>query len=391
MSMIKRKIRNILVDTYVSVCRLFVGVKNRAIFISFSGTSYSDNPKPLSEKLHELAPEIEIVWLFKKPEEKKAVVPEYVKCVSISDKYEVMKLMATSKCIVNNCALAGLKKSKKQFFIQLWHGDRAFKKVLYDSAFADESFFLQESREGFCDLAISGSDYGDMQYRSAFKYTGKILTVGTPRDDVLLNYDETMVRRIKETLNIPEHKKIALYAPTLRRKNAGDKTLQPKQDIDLKRTLSKLNEITGDDWVFLVRAHPSVPGIGGVEKSNEILEVSAYEDMADLLLIADILITDFSSSAGDYALLHRPIVLFQSDYEEYLKKDRGLYFNMEDSPYFVAKNQEELEHLLSNMTSEIVQKNCDDILQFYGTKETGKASEVISKIIIQHICGGKLL
>ncbi len=387
MSAIKRKIKDCLINSYVSACRIFFGMKNRAVFVSFSGTSYSDNSKPLSEKLHELSPETEIVWLFKNPEEKKTVVPEYVKCVAIDDKYEVMKLMATSKCIVNNCALMGFKKSKKQFLIQLWHGDRSFKKILYDSSFVGDDFFLAESVDGFCDLAVSGSDYGDMQYRSAFKYNGEILTVGTPRDDVLLNYTEGMVKNIKKSLNISEDKKIALYAPTLRRKNASDKTPQPKQDIDLEKTLNKLGELTGDEWVFLVRSHPSVAGIGGVVENENLMEVSSYEDMADLLLVSDILITDFSSSAGDYALLHRPIVLFQSDYDEYVEKDRGFYFDMKDSPYYIAKNQEELEQILTDMTPEAVTKNCDDILKFYGTTETGISSEVIAKRMIDHMYG----
>lgn len=380
---IKQKIREILIDLYVSVCRAFCGMKNRAVFVSFAGTSYSDNPKPLSEKLHEISPDTEIVWLFKNPAEKRDVVPEYVKCVAINDKFEVMKLMATSRCIVNNCALTGFKKSKKQFLVQLWHGDRSFKKILYDSSFIDDEFFLMESVNGFCNLAVSGSDYGDMQYRSAFKYNGEILTVGTPRDDVLLNYTEDMVDSIKKSLGIAADKKIVLYAPTLRRKNASDRTLQTKQEIDFERTLKKLEELSSDNWVLLVRAHPSVSGIGGFEENENIKEVSWYEDMADLLLVSDLLITDYSSSAGDYALLKRPIVLFQSDYNEYVEKDRGFYFEMETSPYFIVKNQEELEYVLSNMTPEVVEKNCEEILKFYGTNETGKSSEAVAKRIVE--------
>ena len=382
MQKIKQKLKKFLVDSYVILCRLIFGMKNRALFISFLGTSYSDNPKALSEKLHELAPDIEIVWLFKKPEEKKGVVPEYVKCVAIDDKFEVMKLMATSKCIVNNCALAGFKKNKKQFLIQLWHGDRAFKKVLYDSSFAGEDYFVWEAIDGFCDLAVSGSKYGDMQYRSAFRYNGEILTIGTPRDDILLNYTEDKVLSIKKSLNIPENKKIVLYAPTLRRKNASDKSLQPKQSIDLERTLHKFSEAFGGDWVMLVRAHPSVSGIGGFDENDNLKEVSSYEDMADLLLVSDALITDFSSSAGDYALLNRPLILFQSDYDEYVEKDRGFYFDMDDSPYFIAKNQEELEVIIAKLTEDKVKENCKEILDFYGTCETGKSSEVIANRII---------
>jgi CDP-glycerol glycerophosphotransferase len=104
--------------------------------------------------------------------------------------------------------------------------------------------------------------------------------------------------------------------------------------------------------------------------------------MADLLLVSDALITDFSSSAGDYALLNRPLILFQSDYDEYVEKDRGFYFDMNDSPYFIAKNQEELEVIIAKLTEDKVKENCKEILDFYGTCETGKSSEVIANRII---------
>ena len=89
MASMKQKIKLFLVDCYADFCRMVFGMKNRVLFVSFSGKSYSDNPRALSEKLHELAPEIEIAWLFQKPKEKSAVVPNYVKCVDIEDKWVV--------------------------------------------------------------------------------------------------------------------------------------------------------------------------------------------------------------------------------------------------------------------------------------------------------------
>ena len=385
----KRKIKEKLKDFYMCMCRLFCGVKNRAVFASFSQRTYSDNPKALSEKLHELDPKIEIVWLFQNPNEKKHIVPDYVKCVNGRHLLEVFKLLATSKCVVNNCTFQKIKKGRKQFFVQLWHGDRAFKKILHDVAAAPKTFCLAEEEEGFCDLAVAGSDYGVMQYRSAFRYKGEILKVGIPRNDMLLNHDQQTVERIRKSLNIAENKRIVLYAPTLRAKNASEKTLQATQDINFEKTLAKLKELTGEEWMFLIRSHPSVLGIDGLEENENVVEVSKYEDMADLLLISDVLITDYSSSAGDFVLLRRPIVLFQSDYDEYVGKDRELYFDITESPYFVAKSQEELEEVLANLTPEEAAKNCDEILAFYGTNETGHSSEFVAKRIIAEMYGGK--
>lgn len=377
-----------LIDLYFTLCRIIFGYKNAVVFVSFSGKSYSDNPRPVSEKLHEISPKTKIIWFFSNPEEKKKVVPPYVKLVNINKKLAVNKWLAIAKCVVNNCALADTKKSKKQFFVQLWHGDRGFKKVLYDSEFISETFRLAEAKKGFCDLAVSGSDYGDMQYASAFRYSGEVLKVGTPRNDVLIRNDADEAMAIRRTIGC-ENKKILLYAPTLRRENASSKTVQDKQDIDLEKTLSLLKEKTGEDWILLVRSHPSVPSLNVADKEGEIINVSSYEDMADLLLVTDFLITDFSSSAADIALLHRAVILFHSDIKEYLTKDRGLYFNMTDSPYYVANDQKELEALITRITPEEFAQNCDDILKFYGTVETGKASEAVAERLVDWMKNGK--
>ena len=227
-----------------------------------------------------------------------------------------------------------------------------------------------------------------MQYASAFRYSGEVLKVGTPRNDVLIRNDADEAMAIRRTIGC-ENKKILLYAPTLRRENASSKTVQDKQDIDLEKTLSLLKEKTGEDWILLVRSHPSVPSLNVADKEGEIINVSSYEDMADLLLVTDFLITDFSSSAADIALLHRAVILFHSDIKEYLTKDRGLYFNMTDSPYYVANDQKELEALITRITPEEFAQNCDDILKFYGTVETGKASEAVAERLVDWMKNGK--
>ncbi|KAA6326554.1 CDP-glycerol:poly(glycerophosphate) glycerophosphotransferase [termite gut metagenome] len=104
------------------------------------------------------------------------------------------------------------------------------------------------------------------------------------------------------------------------------------------------------------------------------MDVSSYEDMSDLLLISDMLITDYSSSAGDFALLNKPIILYQEDREAYVKEDRTFYFDIDKSPYWVVKNQEELFSKNNNFTDEDVKINCKKVLDFYVTNESGESS-----------------
>ena len=107
--------------------------------------------------------------------------------------------------------------------------------------------------------------------------------------------------------------------------------------------------------------------------------------MSELLLISDILITDYSTCAGDFALLNRPVILYQSDREEYIEKDRTFYFDIDKSPFIVAMNQSELISFIKNINTFDAKKNCEEILRFYGSCETGKASEAVVNYIISKI------
>lgn len=366
------------------ICKTLFGIqKNRVMFISFSGKAYADNPKAISEALHDSGENAEIVWAFQDVDQKQKIVPDYVRIVDVRKPLQYHKMIATSRIVVNNFSFTE-PKSKGQRFIQTWHGDRAFKKILYD-AMPVRKREISESFDGYCDLAIAGSDYGIHQFRSAFRYNGEILRIGTPRDDALVRGDPVKSASIRNELGVDPNTKILLYAPTLRWVNIHGRGNQQIQDIDIGKTLDALEKHDGCKWICLMRAHPNMSGLAGFDVSERIMDVSRYEDMADLLLVSDMLITDYSSCAGDFALTHRPIILYQSDRQEYQEKDREFYFNMEDSPYMIAENQQELEDLISRLDDETVRENCDEILRFYNTTESGEAAAAVARRIVEWI------
>lgn len=357
--------------------------KNKVVFISFSGKSYSDNPRAISEKLNDNDPNSKIVWLFNNPDEKKLLIPDYVKCVR-NNSLRALKELATAGVWVDNFTKPKyLYKSRKQLYIQTWHGDRGFKKILYDSSFiTKEDKFIEED---ICDLAVSGSEYGDMQYRSAFRYNGKILRKGYPRNDILLNENVDLSNEIRNKLGVDKSTNILLYAPTLRREAAKYSKKQNIGMINLNEIIDELERKYNKPWVCFFRAHSSVAGLSGLpHDKNKLIDVSSYEDMSELLLVSDMLITDYSSSAGDFALRKKPIILFQEDRQEYIKKDRTFYFDIDSSPYLIANNQEEVLSIIKKMEKELIEKNCDEILKFYGAEETGRASEYVAEYIISY-------
>ena len=368
------------------MCRMIWGVNNKkVVFQSFSGKSYSDNPRAISEKLHEICPDLEFVWFCANSTSQKEIMPDYINIVDATNKLKVFKELATCAVYVDNCCLPKIPKGKKQFFVQTWHGDRGFKKVLHDSGYRTEKQRVAEEKDGYCDLAIAGSDYGERQYRSAFGYKGKILKCGTPRNDILVNPTNEIVEKVRTKLSVPETVKILLYAPTLREKSAASFTEQPIQDIDIESTLECLENKFGCDWVCFIRAHHTVAGISGISYNSKILNVTSYPDMTDLLAISDFLITDYSSSAGDFPLRNKPMILYQADRDMYEKDDRNFYFNIDESPFCVAKNQQELESIIDSLSEDEVEINCKEVLEFYNTYESGNASEEVARIILTHI------
>ena len=108
-----------------------------------------------------------------------------------------------------------------------------------------------------------------------------------------------------------------------------------------------------------------------------------YPEMSDLLLIADMLITDYSSSAGDYVLLHRPVVLYQPDLSSFVQSDRDMYFDRKTCPYVRAESEEALYTLLDR--PEALIPSCQQVLDFYGATETGRSTELVAQWISDRI------
>jgi CDP-glycerol glycerophosphotransferase len=356
---------------------------NKVVFCSFSGGSYSDNPKAISEILHTLDPNARQVWLFNDPEKKRALLPTYIKIAKRWSFRAVYELATARVWVFNDTQPYWAYKGKSQIYIQTWHGDRGFKKILNDCNPRSKDNQLPETTT--CDLTLAGSDFGESIFRSAFRYPGEIIKTGTPRNDKLVVLSQEMIAQVKNDLGFLPEMRYILYAPTLRSQASHSKECQKVQEFDMLAVLEALENSTGQQWNLLVRSHSKVIGLNGIPESEKIINVSSHEDMVDLLQIADILITDYSSSAGDFALTNRPIILFQDDRERYLVHDRTFYFNLDHSPFWIAQTQDELTSIINDLPTRDSKKNCEQILDFYKTRETGHASEDVCRFIMEKL------
>lgn len=354
----------------------------RVVFHSFVGKQYSDNSKAVSERLHEVAPEVEIVWFFLDVDKFKGVVPEYVKCVEATPK-NLLYYYSTSKVWADNCTsepmINNLYKSKKQTYIHFWHGDRGFKKCFFDLPGWKSKFLI--SKKGFCDYMTTGSVHAERVYTSMFRYKNPFLKVGCPRNDMLINEDANQRKEIRSKLGLDDETKLLIYAPTFRRR--FKKKGMDISGIDLDNVIAQLEKTYGCKWVCGIRGHHEIGSLVREENNSKVIDLTSYPDMADLMLAGDMLITDYSSCAGDFALTHRPVILFIQDLEEYTTKDRTLLFDIDKSPYIYAETNEQLIDIIKNIKKVDIKKNCDDILEFYETYETGKATDEVVKIMLE--------
>lgn len=351
--------------------------KKKVLFDSFGGTQYSADPRAVSEKLHELFPEYEIVWVLNENarEKNSVLLPDYVKVVDGQMGY--IKELATSAAYVTTEPLTeSFYKRKGQFVVQTWHGDRAMKKVLYEAAESSGQVRNKIFDDEYTDICVTSSDYGEDQYRKAFKYSGEILKEGMPKNDKLVNFDEAEYRRLRSYFNIPEGYKVLTYAPTFR----GHSVNEQNSEIDINGALDAL-ESRGDKWICLLRAHEYSKKINFEGSQERIIDVSRYPDMADILVVTDMLITDYSSCAGDFLVRRKPVILVINDEEEYKKTSRSLRVDLTKTGFILSHNQPELENILKNTSDEEYSTACEDSLRFYVAVETGHAAETICKRI----------
>ncbi len=355
---------------------------NKIVFESYLGRSYNDNPRAISDYITENDLDYNIIWFFNEPKKFEDDTIEATKKPSISYLFH----LATAKYIVTNSRMPKhFTKRKDQVLIQTWHGTPLKKLVLdmkenhFPNTSKIEYFteFLNDVK--YWDYLLSANQYSTDIFRGAFAYEKEILELGYPRNDRLINYHPDEKRAIKQNLQIDLKKKILLYTPTFRENNAKEKG-KYNENITLKfnRVLEQ-----NPDWIILVRSHYLITEKIKFKNPN-VINVSEYLDINDLYLISDVLLTDYSSTIFDFAILNRPIIKYAPDLELYESKMRGFYLDYhQEIPATSIKNERELSELLKSFeeyklfwTDEIT-----DFNQRFNGLNDGKATKrIVEKI-----------
>ncbi len=355
------------------------------LFESFLGKNYSDNPKYIYEYMLKNCPDYDFIWIFKEPGKTISGNPKQIKRFSLKYYY----YMATAKYWVSNSRVPKrFDKREGNVYLQTWHGT-PLKKLVFDMKdihSANPNYkrdvFIQSRR---WDYLISPNQYSTEIFGSAFKYDKTMLEFGYPRNDILYSgNDEETINGLKKKLGIPVDKKVVLYAPTWR---DNDFFEAGKYRFTLQLDLQKMKEQLGDEYIVLLRMHYFIANQLDIsEFEGFAYDLSTYDDIAELYLVSDILITDYSSVFFDYANLRRPILFYTYDLENYRDTLRGFYIDIEEEvPGPLLKTTDEVIATIENI-EDVHNQYTDKYNKFFEkfcSWDDGKASEKVVKEVFE--------
>lgn len=355
------------------------------LFECMLGRNYSGNPKGIYEEMvrQGLDKKYRICWIFEQPDDMEII--GNAKKIK-RNRLGHLKLLCQAKVWVFDTRQPNyVVKRPETTYIQTWHGTPLKKlgldmdDVLMAGNKGIETYkanFWTNSRRW--DYLIAQNKYSSDIFKNCFDFRKKMLDIGYPRNDILVNHNnKEYIDALKEKHGIPKNKKVVLYAPTWRDNQAmsrGKYIFNPCLNFDvLKRNVA-------DEYVFIIKYHYLIASkLDWSRLKGFIYDIK--EDIQELYLIADILMTDYSSVMFDYSILKRPMIFYTYDLDDYCDI-RGFYFDfLAEAPGPFVKDTEGLIEVLKGHDFGQYKEKYDAFNKKYNSWDDGKASEKVVEII----------
>ena len=354
----------IFVSLYLSFCLIPIK-KNQILFASDSRSDLSGNFLFIFEEIKRQKLTLDCKFMLKGGARKNPWT--YIK---------LAYLLATSKKIIVDDYYAyvyPLKIRKEAELIQVWHAVGAFKRFGHSRAGLPGAPASNSRTHRNYTKAVVSSNSVISYYAEGFGIEEQnVKSIGIPRTDVF--FDDSYKKSKKEELYnkypFTKGKKVIMFAPTFRGK--GKTTAYfPFEQIDFKSIYEDLNE----EYIFILKLHPFVKEQLNIPKEYKdfYYDFSAYREINDLLLITDVLITDYSSVCFEYALLNKPMVFFAFDVDEYTR-NRDFYYSYQDFiPGPIVKTTHEL---ISSIHQKVFnQEKVNKFVDLFYDQKDGKSSK----------------
>lgn len=388
---LKRKIKAFFESLPFYACKVFPINKNKVVMWTFEcGGGYGCSPKYIADELIRRnkagKTNYEIVWLVNDISKEFPSEITKVKNTLLNRAYH----LSTAKFwIANTRTFYGTKKRKKTKYLQTWHGTVSVKPIgnYRGNQLPKIAQIISEYDSNMIDYAFSGSAFCTETWRDGLIYNGTILETGTPRCDVLFNSVDVKRQELRERYNLPNDAKIMLYAPTFR---GGSQTTTRSVNtepclVDFERLISALERKFKGSWYIFLRLHPQLAAkmknMPIAKNFDHLIDVSQEPDMNELIAASDAFLTDYSSAIFESFLIKIPSFIYADDLTEYIT-DRGvLMFTMEEVPFPVAYDNDELENNILLFNRDEYNKNVDEFIKKVGIIEDGHASERIADLM----------
>ena len=364
-----------------------IPTKNNQIMFRTYQDEYTCNPKYLCDEIIRQGLDYKLVWVHSKKTMNRKKFPPQVTLVKHGT-YKYYEEMARSKFWIDNAhnfTWEPFYKKKDQVLINLWHGSLGLKRIDPD---ADSNAHRREAGKRdskITDYCISNSVFEETVFKTTYWPNTPMKRFGHARNDLMFVDEQTTLElkeRVCEELKIDSESRILLYAPTFRDGDNFDCF-----NIDYEALHDALQQRFGGEWVILTRFHYHTKAL--IKKKSKKLNMKEYPfvasadnyvDIQELIAATDVALTDYSSWICDFVLTKRPGFLFTYDIDTYVT-ERGFYYPLEDTPFPIARTNEELINNVLTFDEEAYAHNMTVYLDKLGCCEDGHAAERIVELI----------
>jgi CDP-glycerol glycerophosphotransferase len=356
-------------------------VQDAVLYDCFGGREYSDSPRAVYEELLRRGAPYEHLWVVR---DGAFQVPESARAVrELSEEY--YDAYARARYIVASDPWPKwATRRPEQTWLQTWHG-APLKRLGCDLAGwprAARAYRRARGQPGEnWQLVVSPAAFATSILRRAFPAADEVVETGLPRTDILFRSDrEQLAENLRRRLGLAPDQRIVLYAPTYRDHVLGHVGYRIGSMLDLRALHSGL----GEDYVVLFRKHRLTEGTLPADVSRLVLDVSDYPDSMELLLVADVLVTDYSSAIFDFASTGRLMVFFTPDLEAYRDEIRGFSIDFESvAPGPLLRTTDEVIEALRQpeaLHTEFAQRYERFVEEYCPLNDGGAASRVVDRV-----------
>ena len=349
--------------------------RNRILFESFQGRSISDSPRYIFDYLcNHSNMQFECIWVLNDKNNNPINGVKTVKHRSIPWIYYQL----TARVIISNMNPPSfVPKRNDQLFIETWHAGGAFKAINKN---ANRNSSKKSRIDAFLSSSYIFTKYNIMDARN---YMGVVLNTGLPRNDLFFNSSlvAEITQKVKKYYRIKE--KIILYAPTWRGDELSDaEAINDDELLDVPQLIDTINSESDDKYVVFFRKHYADRKTYTFRR--DIIDVSMYPDMQELLCAADMVITDYSSIIWDYSLLKRPCFLYVPKYNDYINT-QGVFTPISTWPGIICRTLKELTYEIINCDRDVFIGKASLYLEQAGSFEDGQACKRVTDYIIENV------